>query len=191
MDTERMLSVLINWSWPEVDHLEVDEQYKAACDLMYNKWWEEPENLKVFLRLSFSCWYVITEYEVLRNVDLEREELVDFESLLDELTMYGLREFQDAPDFLWIYGYMISLFPENFNESTDKEMGKFLIEEALNLRPEDPVIQLVYNDNFAGRKQNLAYEELCTTVRCLLRERFSGEGELQRYFRKVLERGII
>lgn len=177
--------MLIDWTWPSVDRLECQEQYKAAIDFMYEEWIQEPENLKVFLRLSFSCWYVIAENEVLSETDVKKEDIPRFEILLNELLAFGKKEFEEDPDFLWLFGYMISLFPENFGGAVDEKTGIAMVKEALAIRPQDPVIQLVLLKGIAHAETLPEYAPLCAVVNAMLPNRFVGEGELQRYFREV------
>lgn len=177
-----------DWSWPEVDQLEAREKYKAASHFMYLDWIQEPKNLKVFLRLSFTCWYVISEYEVITTTDVESADILWFEILLDELVAFGCKEFRNEPDFLWIFGLLIKLFPENFHETIDEKTGEGLIKKALEIRPDDPIIKLIHCESPKSPEETRAYNGLCQTVRSLLPERFNGEGELQRYFREVLNR---
>ena len=76
---------------------------------MYNLWDQDRENIELFLRLFSECWYLLCEWEVEEGTkglswDAFRDTLI-------ECTTYGLEHFNQDIRFLWIGGYMISMFP--------------------------------------------------------------------------------
>lgn len=59
-----------------------------------------------------------------------------------------------------------------------------MIEKAHKLKPEDPVIIMIYlNDDSL-----VEYKEACIKVSQQLSSRFNGIGVMDKYFRKVLQR---
>lgn len=178
----------ITWEWPEVDKLESQEKYKEAYRYMLDQFKGNPEDFRTFIRLSFLCWYVVVERGVLTNTDLEEADYGDCERSLIELTAYGCAAYGEHPDFLWIYGYMMSLFPEVFkgDYEENEKRGIAMLEHALVLRPDDLIVQLLLLNE---QKTELSHaQEVKRKTAQILPERFKGQGEMQRYFREVLHR---
>ncbi|PGN02201.1 hypothetical protein CN955_24760, partial [Priestia megaterium] len=53
-----------NWELKDTDQLEKESDWNAARDKLYHNWRENPHDLKVFLKLSFLCWYLVVEWDV-------------------------------------------------------------------------------------------------------------------------------
>lgn len=181
--------MIIDWQQPEVDALEAQRKYREALDYMVHNLKTHPDDLKGFIRLGFLCWYIPVEWGILPDGDLTDEDYKECQSRLRELTDFGLKTYRSHPEFLWIFGYMISLFPEVFVDSHDAEAemgGIKMLEAARVRRPEDPIIQLV----ISGARENEVEGSsgLNEQVARLLPERFKGTGEMQQYFREVLDR---
>ncbi|MGI2326785.1 hypothetical protein [Planococcus sp. YIM B11945] len=174
----------MDWKWTKVDELEAAGKYKAALDIMTAMWKEEPLNLKVFLRLGFLSWYVIAEWGVLGDTNLEEAHFEELERLLKELTAFGFTEFNEEAEFLWLFGYMISLFPYLFD--TEEELGNRMINAAHNLKPEDPVIHLIYLKSFTWEIATPEQFNVQKAAGRVLAAAFEGNGEIQRYFKEVL-----
>jgi hypothetical protein len=174
----------MEWAWTKADELEAAGKYKAAMDYMAAVWKEEPLNLKVFLRLSFLSWYVAAEWGALTKTDLAEEHLEEFEQLLKELTAFGFNHFQEETDFLWLFGYMISMFPYLFDQ--EEEAGSRMIETARKLQPEDPVIHLVYLQNCNRKITHPEHVKIQKAASRVLGSTFDGNGEMQRYFKEIL-----
>lgn len=179
----------IVWNWSEVDALEAQEKYRDALDYMIQNLKSNPDDLKGFIRLGFLCWYIQVYWGILPDGDLTDKDYKECESLLRELTDFGLRKYRSHPDFLWTFGYMISLFPEVFVDSHDEETemkGIEMLREAQTRRPEDPIIKLVVSGSRESEVKGSS--ELNEQVKHLLPVRFKGTGEMQQYFRDVLDR---
>lgn len=70
----------------------------------------------------------------------------------------GINLFKKDVDFLWMFGYMISLFPYFFGEYEEWEQrGKKMIEEAMTLKPNDPIIEMLYLSSIPSSK----YKDSC------------------------------
>lgn len=175
---------MINWHWEKVDTLECQEKWNEAKDYMYEEWKKDSLSLKKYLRLSFLCWYIVVESGCLNDPSINSEE---YENILLEIKDFGFNHFGRDSEFLWIYGYMVSLFPYYFGEYEEwEEKGQQMIYEAHQLRPQDSIIKLVY---IRGLPSSVVpgIKDLEQTVNEALPLRFKGNGELQRYFKEVLK----
>jgi len=189
---------LMDYRWEVIDALEAQEKYIEALTLMVIEWEKNPEDLKVANRLGFLCWYVTVEADVLGDNGVDAIGIDECGKLFSELAHFGQITFPEEPDFLSSYGYMISLFPDYFDLSALEICGEYgsdiyrigerMIGKARSLKPEDKIIQLMHIDSKPNRKSNHAYRELCHEVNRLLPAAFQGEGEMQQYFKEVLNR---
>jgi hypothetical protein len=177
---------MIDWYWKEVDTLEAKRKWKEAKDYMLSEWKRDSQNLKKFIRLGFLCWYVVVEWACIDKTNLKHDE---YEHMLKELTNFGLNNFESDADFLWTFGYMISLFPFYFGDYEEWEVkGYKMLEKAYKLRPNDPVIKLIYFGSKLDAKHKKEYQDTCHIVTPILKSRFRGDGGLQQYFKQVLNR---
>jgi hypothetical protein len=179
---------MIDWYWEEADELEKQEKWNEAKNFMFLQWKKDPQDHKKFIRLGFLCWYVVVEWGCIDTTDLKHEE---YENMLKELTKIGFEKFSNNPDFLWTFGYMISLFPYYFGEYEEwEDKGKQMLKSSYCFRPNDLIIKLVFlgSLDIKSKEENKEYEETCRKVFPILSSTFRGDGELQRYFREVLNR---
>ena len=175
---------MIDWTWTEVDRLENQEKWNEAKAYLLNSWRQNPTDLKTVIRLGFFCWYVVVEQGPLgiTDADVDMDEL---ESLLEEVTHFGLAHFMTNEDFLWCFGYMISMFPEYFGDYERwEEKGDFMLKRAYELYPEEPVYKYSYLGSFLNTDGTLKNE--LKQVQPVLKDRFKGEGLLSEYFKEVL-----
>jgi hypothetical protein len=108
---------------------------------MLSEWKKDSQDLKKFIRLGILYWYMVIEWDCIDTTYLDYDK---YESMLKKLTNIVLNNLDDDA-FLWTFGYMISLFPFYFGEYEEWESkGDEMLEKAHNLRPNDPVIKLVY-----------------------------------------------
>ncbi|KUP24602.1 hypothetical protein [Paenibacillus sp. DMB5] len=172
---------MIDWRWAEVDALESQGKWNEAKELLINHWSLNPD-VKATIRLGFFCWYLLVEDGPLElGIDIDFNGL---ESFLHQVTAFGLANFMDKEDFLWCFGYIITLFPYFFGEyELWEEKGKELLKEAHKLDPDEPVYKYSYlwSLPISRDKNDGEFEE----VRAVLEERFQGEGVLSRYFKSV------
>ncbi|EST10253.1 hypothetical protein [Sporolactobacillus laevolacticus] len=172
---------MIDWRWTEVDALESKERWNEAKSLLIKNWQQNPNDLKVIIRLGFFCWYVLVERGPLgiKNVDLD-----ELENVLNEVTHFGLANFMTNEDFLWCFGYMISLFPYYFGDYEHWEQkGISMLKRAYELCPDEPVYRYSYLASFTyteGKLKDEFYQ-----VQSVLEDRFKGEGVLSDYFKDV------
>lgn len=130
----------------EVETLENKQEWQTAKDTLFKQWNNNKDNLSVLIRIGTLCWYVLVFWERIRTNDVDK---IDFNNTLDIVTNYGIDKFNDNTEFLWIFGYMILLFPYYFGDYCEYEYkGKKMIEKAHNLNPNDPLITMLFlNDD--------------------------------------------
>ncbi len=133
---------MIDWRWNEVDIVESQERWYEAKSFLTKKWKQNPENLKILIRLGFFCWYGLVEEDCIGGEKIDSNEL---ETMLNEVTHFGLTNFMENEDFLWCFGYMISQFPYYFGDYEHwEEKGISMLKRAYELCPDDPVYQYSY-----------------------------------------------
>ncbi|QEK13136.1 hypothetical protein FQB35_12855 [Crassaminicella thermophila] len=176
---------MINWEWNEADILEKNQQWNEARTYIYTKWMENQLDLKVTIRLGFLCWYILVEWDCINSEGVNQEK---FENSLKEVTQFGLMNFSEEIEFLWIFGYMISMFPYYFGDYEEMEqLGIEMLRKAHHLDTSDSIVKMVYlGHNYNENPKE--YEKSCKMSKLLIVDRFKGEGILAEYFREVLNR---
>ncbi len=174
---------MIDWRWPEVDALEGQQRWNEAKSLLIENWRKNPNNLKASIRLGFFCWYILVEEGPLEIKDVDFDEV---QTVLNEVTHFGLANFMENEDFLWCFGYMISLFPYYFGDDEFwEEKGIAMLKHAYERFPDEPVYRYSYLGSFSKPDEKL--EEVFYQVQAVLEGRFQGEGVLAGYFKSVWE----
>ncbi|OIN67358.1 hypothetical protein BLD48_06965 [Exiguobacterium sp. KRL4] len=174
---------MIDWTWTEVDKLEKQEKWNEAKAYLLNSWRQNPADLKTVIRLGFFCWYVVVEQGPLgiADADVDMDEL---ETLLEEVTHFGLTHFMTNEDFLWCFGYMISMFPYYFGDYEQwEEKGISMLKRASELRPDEPIYTYSYLRSFSNTYDK--HKEVFQQVQIVLEDRFKGEGLLSDYFKNA------
>ena len=177
---------MIDWTWAEDDRLEHQEKWNEAKEYLLKAWQQNPTDLKTTVHLGFFCWYVVVEQGPLgiTDADIDTGEL---ESILTEVTHFGLAHFMTNEDFLWCFGYMISMFPYYFGDYEQwEEKGISMLKRAYELYPEEPVYKYSYLGSFTNtyRTRRTRKNEL-KRVKPVLEDRFRGEGLLSEYFKSI------
>lgn len=180
---------MIDWKWTEVDELESQEKWNEVKLLLIETWRQNPDDLKVLIRLGFFCWYLLVEEVTVGVKDVDLDEL---ETVLNEVTHVGLAAFMHNEDFLWIFGYMISLFPYYFGDYEEwEEKGEAMLRRAHELRPNEPVYRYSYLASFIEIIEIIEqHEEAFYQVQAVLEDRFQGEGLLSTYFKEIWQSQI-
>ncbi|WP_303969714.1 hypothetical protein [Sporosarcina ureae] len=172
---------MIDWRWAEVDTLENKGEWNEAKSLLINNWNQNPDDLKTVIRLGFFCWYVLTEEGPVEIQDVDFDEL---ETILRQVTDFGLVNWGINEDFLWCFGYMISLFPYYFGEFEYwEEKGISMLKRAYEICPDEPVYKYSYLGSFPRSDEKLKDE--FQKVHVVLEDRFQGNGVLSEYFKSV------
>lgn len=172
------------WEHQEVDRLELNNEWNLAINVLIKEWEEDPQNFKIYIRLSFILWYLSVEWDTITPSDISYERVDD---MLMRLYNFGTLNFNFNQLFLSIYGYMISLFPNYFGEDYEEMLlkGNLMIQEAYKLDSRDPLIKAIYLKNRVPFNKN----EFIFTIKENKKDimyKFQGEGEFQRYFKEVL-----
>lgn len=171
---------MIDWMWPKLDQLEKVEDWNKDKALLLETWKKDPHNLKVTIRLGFFCWYLIVEDGPVDVKDIDLDEL---QTVLDEVTLFGMTNYSTNPEFLWCFGYMISLFPYYFGEDVEglEDKGKSMLKQVYNNFPNNPV----YRYSYLASISNKVSSEATLQLQDVLEDRFQGEGLLSSYFKRV------
>lgn len=189
---------MLDWEWPLIDELETAKRWREAKEVMLQNWEKDPNNVKVCVRLAFLCWYTVVEqpYQWQDEYDLPSSD--ECITILSRLASYGLDHLMEDVNFLWTFGYMISLFPEYFcADYSDQaylvweQKGEQMLEKAHGMMPDDPMFTMILLGNIPTAKladQQDTYKAACRATQPLLTSRFQGKGEMQQYFRSVLNR---
>lgn len=173
---------MINWQWPEVDKLESEERWNEAKSLLIESWRQNPNDVKILIRLGFFCWYVLVEEGPLKIQNVDMDEL---DSILKEVTQIGFEHFKTNVDFLWCFGYMISLFPEHFGDNYNdwEEKGRSMLKFVYELHPDDPVYKYTYLGSLSTSINDIKDE--FHQLQEVVKERFQGSGLLSSYFKDI------
>ncbi|KOF08700.1 hypothetical protein AC739_18860 [Planococcus glaciei] len=172
---------MMDWQWPEVDALESQEKWNEAKSFLLKNWQQDPTDVKVTIRLGFFCWYLLVEEVPLGVGNVDLDELA---TILIQATNFGLANLKDHEEFLWIFGYMISLFPYYFGDYEDwEEKGKLMLRRTHELCPDEPVYQYSYISSLTSDDVELknGFQQLKT----VLEDRFQGKGLLSEYFTSI------
>ncbi|WP_368652500.1 hypothetical protein AB4Y30_12160 [Ornithinibacillus sp. 4-3] len=171
---------MINWTLPETDILEENQQWNDAKNHLYQQWLEQKNDTKIACKLGFLCWYILVE-------DVSSEQQIDeaeFQKLLIEVYHYGERHFQNDAIFNWLFGYMISQFPYLFGDFKKKEeIGTEMLAKAYQTDPD----QLIFEYTFLGNSivVNQRYKEIEKEIQAHLSQFFPGNGLLSTYFKDI------
>ena len=134
--------------------------------------------------LSFCVWYLLAEMG--RYPKFDQNFYPDLEEVLYNAYLYYQKKFTGDNDFIFLMGYMISLFPENFPKLGDylsvKEFGKRLMEIAYQNEPNNPFIYLLNlrNGSDSGDKETILL------ARAYVSTKFKNCKGLTDYFQRIL-----
>jgi hypothetical protein len=144
-------------------------------------------------KLDFQLWrsfYFFLWYCLFEEVCLDCEKFNLKYSLRQEYDLilnYGHRTYSDIPEFNFIVGYTISVYPYIFSDILEsKSTAIQLIKKAWNLERSNLIYEMVrIGDLFPGSKE---YQKLCIQASTLVLTQYKGKGYLNTYFRSVLFR---
>ena len=142
----------------------------------------------IFLKLSTTCWYVLTLDGVeISLIDFEREEIV--QNLLSCFEFFRLNFFK-SDTCQWMFGYMMEVRPDLFSAcgldyKSIEEMGQFLIKkstlqgnELAKLLDGKKCLFNVFSKQKANIKKHIA-------------ECFDEGAEVDKYFAEILTMSIV
>ena len=186
-----------------LSELENDLKWEKARAMLYNLWEQDRENIELFLRLFSECWYLLCEWEVEEGTKGLSWDA--FQNTLIECTTYGLEHFNQDIRFLWIGGYMISMFPYLFyRDERDEDKsgalylkweskGMEMLGQAVKQKPCD-ISTVLYLGSFPRNEMSTTteevYREATRSVCQHLNEYFPGISTIEQYFKEILNRNV-
>ena len=170
----------------KLEQIEQKNEWLQAKQFVYDNWRKDSNDLDKLVRVGTECWYVLTFWERLENTqNLDR---TDFSTPLTEVKKYGFEHFADSDTFLWIFGYLIRLFPYWFSDfngdlASWEKAGQDMIAQAYQINPENLIAKML-----SLPEESEAYKSTCKMLEKSLNEYFSGKSAIEVYFKKVLSR---
>lgn len=171
-----------------LEELERAGKWDDARRLLLGIWEVDSDDVAKLCRLFSECWYVLTEWDCCINTGgLNQDE---FRRTLIRVTTYGLARFSLDCRFLWMAGYMISLFPYLFFRGNSdapflewEKKGREMMALAVDICPGDLIVRTVYLGSGKGSR---AYVRAKRQLRSVLSDIFPGNTAIEEYFRDVL-----
>lgn len=169
----------------DIEKLEEKGLWQTALLALAGEFNRKP-NKELGIRLLFVSWYVLMEWGALTcNEDIDLEL---FEKHLKDVKKFLIKNYTYDPEINFYLGYMISLAAWYFSDDVNiwEKKASQMLAFAAESEPDNPIYQMVYlgNEMPGGRK----YEYYCKQARKLVTEKYSGKGEFNLYFRRVLFR---
>lgn len=167
-------------------HLLEDENDVETAFLIYKKEFHSDKiNFQLWRSFYFFLWYCLVEEGCLNceKFNLEYSLRQEYDTILN----YGHKAYSDIPEFNFIVGYTISVYPYIFpNILESKSTAIHLIKKAWNLERSNLIYEMVRTgDSLPGSKE---YQKLRIKASPLVLTQYKGKGYLNTYFRSVLLR---
>jgi len=170
-----------------LETLEQKQEWKTILDLLCQEWENNKLDTELNLRLATECWYILSNWEFINNVDLNYNEI---KNKLIEIYVDSIDNFEADAKMSCVYGYMISLFPELFyneDETYDlyfmfEKKGKSLLENAFNLDKNNKFYKVLYLGSIDQKKYKKAKDEFLKEKNNL----FAGNSVIENYFKEIL-----
>jgi hypothetical protein len=165
--------------------LEDENDFEGAFLLYRNAFDMDRQDFQLWRSFYFFLWYCLVEDGFLKcekfilDYNLRKE--------YDLLLNYGHETYSDIPEFNFIVGYTISVYPYLFPNILESEyFGNQLIKKAWNLERSNLIYNMVrLGDTLPGSKE---YSKSCINASTLVLNQYEGKGYLNAYFRSVLFR---
>ncbi|MCB8948471.1 MAG: hypothetical protein H6653_10700 [Ardenticatenaceae bacterium] len=169
----------------EIEILEDEFKWEQAREALLERYRTNLMDLQNVIRFGFLSWYVLVEWGCIQIT--EDMNTQTYQAILGEVTEAGFNNFNENPDFLWCFGYMIYLFPYYFGEfNLWQKKGINMLKKAYE-KTKDPMLKMIYLG--CDVQQDLkGYYDSCNEARLLVVNRFSGNGTFNHYFVQVLNR---
>ncbi len=191
-----------------LSELENDEKWEEARTLLYELWNADRDNIDLFLRLFSECWYVVCEWGciIIKSSEYPYKDPAKdpsyqtFRDTLIECATYGLTHFSRNPRFLWMAGYMISMFPDLFFDIHNDDprfsdlyrqwesKGKEMLALVSKQNPNDLMARVMHLGSrpISDAQEKKEYREAKRKLTPLLGEYFTESTEIERYFKEGL-----
>ena len=167
--------------------LEQSEKWYEATHMLYSLWNKDRNNVDKLCRLISECWYVLSEWDCIQSNGLSFDT---FKKVLAEATQYGLKHFDSNPDFLWLTGYMISLFPYLFYEDDSRDSyidweqrGKEMLLRSTQLAPDNLIARVFWLGSQCESAEYLAEK---SRLALQLNNDLFGKTAIETYFNEIL-----
>jgi hypothetical protein len=161
-----------------------DENDFESAFLGYKKTFDpDCPDFELWRSFYFFLWYCLVEDSFLKceEFNIKYNLRKEYNTILN----YGHRTYSNNPEFNFIVGYTISVYPYIFPNILETEaLGNQLIKKAWSLDRSN----LIYNmarlaDSLPGSKE---YSLSCINASTLVLVQYKGNGYLNSYFRSVL-----
>lgn len=171
----------------KIAELENKGEFLTVINQLYEKWKENKGNGEVFVRLTFECWYVLSEGY---RIGLSEPTCNKAKSILVEIGN-AIEENDIKEDYVLSHlGYMMTLFPDFFFENDDEEqyikyqkIGSKMLNRAIQVSPGNKIAELFMLGN--GNKEK-EYNKLKKQLKPQILQKYNGEDCFDEYFRDVL-----
>jgi hypothetical protein len=166
----------------KIIELENSNDFELAFKEYHNLYNQDKSDFEVWKYYYFFLWIII------ENMPNDFIEKIKREERLKEMFSDGNSKFTNNPEFNFIVGYTMSIFPYEFGDFDEYEKkAEELLEKARNLDPINPIYKMVYlsssiDDN--SEEYLLASAEAAQIVK----EKYNGIGLYNDYFIQVLYR---
>lgn len=166
----------------KIIELENNREFELAFQAYVEIYSLNKNDFEVWKYYFFFLWIIIEE------MPNEFSEKIERENKLKEMFKEGFTTFSQNPEFNFITGYAMSIFPYEFGDFTEYERKSFeLLAEAQNLEPDNDIYKMVY----LGNTENSNSEEYLNAknnAKPKVIEKYKGSGLLNEYFMRVLIR---
>ena len=183
--------------------LENREKWEEARALLYRLWNADRENIDLFFRVFTECWYVLSDWGCMIGTKPDEDpSFLIFVDTLIECTAYGLIHFNKDTRFLWIAGYMISMFPYLFykpdNDGPDsgelylkwETKGTEMSILAYKQNPDDLIARIMYLGSIPisimTENEKKESNEILRKLTPVLDEYFTDNTAIERHFKRIL-----
>lgn len=160
--------------------LEETQKYEQAFHEYQKLDLNDFDNWKYFY---FYLWYINVEHFPLDLAEFIQKNELD--TKLKELAELGFERFGKNPEFQFLTGYTINLFPYYFGDYEEWEQrGNDLLKSAHELDPNNGIFNISYQGSSYGTTES--YNSAKKQAVELVQETFQGKGFLNTYFKDVL-----
>ena len=131
-------------------------------------------------KISFYAWYVLAEWG---RLSPKLEKCLDqAEHILIDAFKIATEKYSNDEDYLWFYGYLISLFPEHFASIySDYFKAENVGKQMLNVASQRKYpLALIFNEEFLGK-------DVLESGKKDLENMFNKGTEVYDYFIRMIE----
>ena len=170
-----------------LEELERNEMWDAAIETLYDNWKADEYNVQKLCRVLAECWYVMSEY----SAEFSVEKIKFLKAILIETYQFGMIHFVSNQNFLWLAGYMSSMFPfyfycekvEDLYSKIENE-GIHMLLVSTQIEPQNLLFKVLYLGTLGfSEEYDLARHQLMPKLNTI----FAGASAIERYFKEVLK----